>query len=261
MKNQGTKMKAISLIAIATVAVAAPALAADFPAGPFTQVPTMVAYDWSGFYVGANGGWGANSTCWNRSTNNGGATVDAGCNNGNGGVAGGQIGYRWQASSWVFGLEAQGDWANLKGSNVSLAAPLVTNQSQLNAFGLFTGHIGYAFGNALIYMKGGAAVAADKYDGLSNVTGFVFDQASEKRWGGTLGAGVEYGFTPNWSVALEYDHLFMGNSNDPFTSTGMGPNNKVAAGGLTRIVDINQNVDMITARINYRWGYLGPSRY
>jgi hypothetical protein len=41
------------------------------------------------------------------------------CHDATGGVVGGQIGYRWQSAGWVFGLEAQGDWADLKGSNVS----------------------------------------------------------------------------------------------------------------------------------------------
>jgi outer membrane immunogenic protein len=262
----GTKMRAISLVAMATAGFAAPVLAADFPAVPYTKAPPMLVaalYDWSGFYVGANGGWGGDRKCW--SLNNNGApvvpAVDVGCNSGNGGVAGGQIGYRWQASNWVFGLEAQGDWTNLKGSNISLNNPSVTNQSRINALGLFTGHIGYAWSNALFYLKGGAAVAADKYNGLGTASGIAFDQAKETRWGGTVGAGVEYAFAPNWSVGVEYDHLFMGRANDIFVSTGMGPNNLLAAGLLDRGVNIRQDVDMVTARINYRWGNPAGPRY
>ncbi len=149
------------------------------------------------------------------------------------------------------GLEAQGDWTNLKGSNVSLVNPLVTNQSQIDAFGLFTAHIGYAFNNVLIYAKGGAAVTADRYDGLRTGTGLVFDTANENRWGAAAGGGVEYGFLPNWSVALEYDHLFMGNADNTFISTGLG---RVPAGASDRILNIHENVDMVTARINYHWG-------
>jgi outer membrane immunogenic protein len=252
-------MKKISLVAIATAGLAAPVLAADLPRGLFANAPPMVAaaYDWSGFYIGANGGWSGDRTCW---TNNA-TSVDVGCGSGNGGVAGGQIGYRWQASNWVFGLEAQGDWANLKSSNLSLVDARVTNQSQVNAFGLFTGQAGYAWNNALLYVRGGAAVAADKYNGLGTATGIVFDRASETRWGGTVGAGVEFGFAPNWSAGVEYDHLFMGSANDTFISTGMGSNNRVAAGAVERIVNIRQNVDMVTARINYRWGNPAVPRY
>src|SRR5277367_2400414 len=216
--------------------------AADFPA-TYTKAPPPIlaaVYEWGGFYVGANGGWGGDQKCWNLNNDLGGpvANVNIGCNRGSGGVAGGQIGYRWQASAFVFGLEAQGDWTNLKGSSVSLRNPLMTNQSQINGLGLFTGHIGYAWNNVLFYLKGGAAVAADKYNGLGTATGIAFDQTTEKRWGGTVGAGVEFAFAPNWSVALEYDHLFMGNANDTFVSTGMGVNNPAAAGTADRIINI-----------------------
>ena len=81
-----------------------------------------------------------------------------GCHDATGGVVGGQIGYRWQSAGWVFGLEAQGDWADLKSSNVSLFIPAWTNNSKIEAFGLFTGQVGYAWNNVLWYVKGGAAV-------------------------------------------------------------------------------------------------------
>jgi outer membrane immunogenic protein len=232
--------------------------AADLPAWNYTKAPPMAvpAYDWSGFYIGANAGWGQERSCW---THTNGifdipvAPANAGCNGGSGAVVGGQYGYRWQSSAFVFGVEAQGDWSNLKGSNASLVTPSVTNQSKVNGLGLFTGQAGYSWNNALFYVKGGAAVAADKYDGLHG--GIVFDQASETRFGGTAGAGVEVGFAPNWSVGLEYDHLFMGSNNKTFISTGLG-NNVVPAGGIDRALNIGQDVDMVTARINYRFG--GP---
>ena len=80
-------------------------------------------YDWSGFYIGANGGWGSSRKCWAVTSFIPGVTVAAeGCHDATGGVAGGQVGYRWQRSFWVFGLEAQGDWADLRGStNISVA--------------------------------------------------------------------------------------------------------------------------------------------
>jgi outer membrane immunogenic protein len=177
--------------------------------------------------------------------------VREGCHDATGGVAGGQIGYRWQSSAWVFGLEAQGDWADLRGSNLSsLAAfgPAVTNRSTVNAFGLFTGQVGYAWNNALLYVKGGAAVTSDRYTGIVTATGAAFDSARETRWGGTAGVGLEYGFTPNWSAAIEYDHLFMGTRGNTFTGIGTGV--------FSRTDRISQDVDLITARINYRWG--GP---
>ena len=92
-----------------------------------------------------------------------------GCHDATGGMVGGQIGYRWQSANWVFGLEAQGDWADLKGSNATLLArcrsPSFTNQTKIDAIGLFTGQVGYAWNNVLWYVKGGAAVTHDKYNG------------------------------------------------------------------------------------------------
>src|SRR6266404_9398265 len=146
-----------NVIAAATVFAfaATGANAADLAARPYTKAPPMIAavYDWSGFYIGANGGWGSSRKCWDNTVFRGVATVPAfseGCHDATGAVAGGQIGSRWQSAAWVFGLEAQGDWADLKGSQVNdvifLRTPGdVTNRSKIDAFGLFTGQVGYAW--------------------------------------------------------------------------------------------------------------------
>ena len=64
----------------------------------------------------------------------------------------------------MFGLEAQGNWADFSGSNVSLLfGGLATNRTRIDAFGLFTGHVGYAWNNVLGYVKGGAAVTDNRY--------------------------------------------------------------------------------------------------
>src|SRR5450631_1770083 len=161
-------MKKFLLGAVGLVAmgIAAPASAADLAARPYTKAPAMIAavYDWSGFYIGANGGWGSSRKCWDFTTPAGVFFAAEGCHDATGGVAGGQIGYRWQSSAWVFGIEGQGDWANLRGSNQSLFAPTFTNNSKIDAFGLFTGQVGYAWNNALLYVKGGAAVTADRFN-------------------------------------------------------------------------------------------------
>ena len=94
-------------------------------------------------------------------------------------------------------------------------------------FGLFTGQIGYAWNTVLLYAKGGAAVT---------------DKRSTRR--PAIGAArrhLEFSFAPNWSAAVEYDHLFMGSRTR--TSSRRPP-------AFTR------NVDLVTARVNYRWG--GP---
>jgi outer membrane immunogenic protein len=182
------------------------------------------------------------------------ASFREGCHDATGGLAGGQMGFRWQSGGWVFGVDAQGDWANLKGSNTSIPAaallgvPLLTNQTKIDAIGLLTGQIGWAWDAVLFYVKGGGAVTDVRYNGLVTGTNAIIDTQRETRWGGAVGAGIEFGFAPNWSVAAEYDHLFMGNRNLTFTFSNLG--------GLSRIDRINQDVDMGTVRVNYRWG--GP---
>jgi Outer membrane protein beta-barrel domain len=114
----------------------------------------------------------------------------------------------------VFGVDAQGDWAGLSGSNASILAPGDLNRSRMDAFGLFTGQVGYAWNTTLLYLKGGAAVVADRNDILAGGA-VVATAPGDNRWGGTVGAGVEYSFVPNWSVAVEYDHLFIGNDLSP----------------------------------------------
>src|ERR1051325_9446800 len=114
----------------------------------------------------------------------------------------------------------------------------------IDAFGLFTGQVGYAWNNVLGYVKGGAAVTDNRYDGLATLTGTVTDRARDTRWGATVGAGIEYGFAPNWSAALEYDHLFMGTHN--YAMTSVFP----VAGFNTRNVDVKQDADLVTVRVN-----------
>ena len=235
----------IGLVALG--AATAPASAADLAARQmYTKAPPMAApviYDWSGFYIGLNGGGGSAHKCWDLVGFGG-----EGCHDATGGTVGGQIGYRWQMSNWVFGLEGQGNWADFRGDNVSTLFPTADiNRSRIDAFGLLTGQVGYAWNNVLFYAKGGAAVVGDKYDIFDIPSGVLDASAKETRWGAALGAGLEFGFAQNWSVGIEYDHLFMGNRDITFTTPG----------GLAFQTDrIRQDVDMGLVRVNYRWG--GP---
>ena len=119
-------MKKVLLSTVALIAFAAPAAAADLAARPYTKAPPApiaVVYDWSGFYIGANGGWGSSHKCWDFITPAGAFIAAEGCHDATGGTVGGQIGYRWQAGTWVFGLEGQGNWADFRGSHVSTLFP------------------------------------------------------------------------------------------------------------------------------------------
>ncbi|MGY8664866.1 outer membrane beta-barrel protein [Bradyrhizobium sp. UFLA05-109] len=230
-------LAAASLVAISA---AAPAVAADLAARPYTKAPpAMVAaiYDWSGFYIGINGGGGSAHTTWDFV-----GTGTEGSHNATGGTVGGQVGYRWQTGQWVFGVEGQGNWADFSGDNVSLLFA-DRNRSRIDSFGLITGQVGYAWNNVLVYVKGGAAVVGDKFDVYSTTTGALLASTSQTRWGGTVGAGLEVGFAPNWSVGVEYNHIFLQDKDITFT-------------GLVGTDRIRQDVDMGLVRLNYKFG--GP---
>jgi outer membrane immunogenic protein len=238
----------LATVGLAALGMAAPAAAAaDLAARPYTKAPVVAAiYDWSGFYIGGNGGWGQGHNCFNV-VSAAGATVASGCRDLSGGIVGGQFGYRWQSAQFVFGLEGQGDWADLSSTHVSVLNPAFSTREKVNGIGLFTGQIGYAWDASLLYLKGGAAVTSDHFDILA--AGVSVASASSTRWGATVGAGWEYGFAPNWSAGIEYDHLFMGHSNNSLSVA-----NPIVAGAVTRI---SQDVDMVTLRINYRFGGYG----
>ena len=237
-------MKKLLLMTTGLLVLGSPALAADLAARPYTKAPPPVMatiYDWSGFYIGANGGGGWSHNTWDLV---GGGRE--GSHDSTGGTIGGQIGYRWQTGPVVFGLEAQGNWADFSGDNLS-ALFATRNRTKTDAFGLFTGQIGYAWNNVLLYAKGGAAVTSNKYTITSAATGAFLGSNNDTRWGGVVGAGLEYGFAPNWSAGVEYDHLFMDRHTISFGALGSD--------------SIKQDVDLFTARVNYRFGGPVISKY
>jgi outer membrane immunogenic protein len=256
-------MKKIVFAALALAIGATNGSTADLsaPAPSYSKVASQMmapvsAYDWSGFYVGVNGGGGWSHKCWDMTDSVlHGPFVPAyrdGCHDATGGTVGGQLGYRWQSGSWVFGAEGQGNWARIRGENVSTffnIAPFL-NRSTVNGLGLLTGQVGFAWNNFYWYAKGGAAVTRSKYEGIIAANDLVLDGVSVTRWGAVAGTGLEYGFTPNWSLAVEYDHLFMGNGS--VTLVGIGD----LVGVNSRVIRVNQDIDLVTARINYRFG--GP---
>jgi outer membrane immunogenic protein len=238
------KRQTILAAAVLAVGAAAPAVAADLAARPapaYTKAPIVQPiFDWSGFYIGINGGGATGRVNWSLDD----GTGNEGSHNPSGGTVGGQIGYRWQMASWVFGLEAQGNWADFSGSNTSLVVPNTINQTKVDSFGLFTGQIGYAVDRALFYVNGGAAVVDNKFTSIT--AGVGIDSINETRWGAAVGAGFEYAFAPNWSLGFQYDHLFMGTKdvNDGFITD-----------------NIKQDIDVFTARLNYKFGGPVVARY
>jgi outer membrane immunogenic protein len=244
---------AVSIIGL----TASGAFAADLDAHPYTQTPMVApSWDWSGFYAGANAGYGSSRNCFDLVTAAGTFVGAEGCQNATGAVAGIQAGYRTQSNGWVFGVEAQGDWSGLRGSRVSnaffFAAPGdAINRTRIDALGLFTGQVGYAWGRSLLYFKGGAAFVGGRYNDVIAGSGVVGVTVPENRLGGTAGAGIEFGFAPNLSLGVEYDHLFLGTQTLTYSNAGN------VAGLATPTDRIRQDIDMITVRMNYVFG--GPS--
>jgi outer membrane immunogenic protein len=212
--------------------------------------------------------------------------IAEGCNNATGATVGGQVGYRYQISSLVFGLEMQGDWAGMKGSNPStifagLTLPRgvalgMTNSNSVDAIGMFTGQIGYSYQSAigpiLLYGKGGVAVTDNKYSGLLNASvttpaGVTLaslaatDSASAVRFGEVIGVGAEWAFYGGFSLGVEYNHLFMGSQNVGLALGSLSttpaivlPKNLLAAGMPTRNDSISGDIDMVSVKLNYKFG-------
>jgi outer membrane immunogenic protein len=232
-----------TLAAVAVIGFASMASAADMPTkAPIVNAPVAVPYNWTGFYVGANGGYGWTEKCWFSVNQN----KDEGCHNPNGGLGGGQAGFNWQTGSFVFGAEVSGDWASMDASHVTPLNSIVTLHTRVNSIFTAAARVGVAWNNVLAYAKGGGAWVHDKYD--ETVVTTLATEASETRAGWLGGVGVEYGFTPNLSAAVEYDYIGLGTRTVGFTPV-VAP-----YGGFDE--RIKQSVQIVTLRVNYRFGGL-----
>jgi outer membrane immunogenic protein len=197
---RGQKMKRLLLAGVAALSVATAASAADMQARPYTKAPPAVvspAYNWSGFYIGAMGGFGWGS----------------GDSDASGGFGGGTIGYNWQfpGSQFVFGVEVDAAGASIKESvTEDLGGGVMgTLDSKINSFGSVTGRAGFAMDAALLYAKGGYAWANHKASISVPVLGTTFSD-SQTHSGYTIGGGLEYLFTPSWSAKAEYMYTSLG---------------------------------------------------
>src|SRR4051794_26523120 len=194
-------------------------------------------------------------------------------------MGGGQIGYTGQVNQFVLGVEADAVGSGLKGSTASasrtIGAPIFAvpvTQTVTVDFGhvewmaSFRGRAGFAVNQALFYVTGGAAVA--EFGGstttLVNGPGISIPAAgsyvatnggSTTRWGWTVGGGIEWAFSQNWSVAGEYRHTDFGNRSTSFDiPSGLAAAPIFATGTSSSRV----TVDQATARLNYRFNWGGP---
>jgi outer membrane immunogenic protein len=199
-------MKNLLLASAALIALSGAASAADLArAAPYTKAPMMEpGVNWSGFYIGAMGGYGFSD---HVRTTVGGATFTTSGSDINGGFGGGTIGYNWQTGPWVFGLEADAAGADISDSATAIG---VTVTERINAFGTATGRIGYAVGPTLFYAKGGYAWADNEISASVVGVGTVFSE-SHIHSGWTVGGGLEYMFNRNWSGKAEYMYADYGN--------------------------------------------------
>jgi outer membrane immunogenic protein len=227
----GTSIAALSLLAVSVAAQAA-----DIPRPVYKGVRSVVAYyNWTGFYVGINGGYGWGTSDW---------TVPAVSTKPSGWLIGGTLGYNYQVGSWVLGLEGDWDWSDIKDS---VACGAFSCETKNPWFGTVRGRIGYAFDRWLPYFTGG--VAFGKVEASS--TNPAAPGASDTRTGWTVGGGLEYAFLGNWSAKLEYLYVDLGSFDCSASCSGVA--------GVASNVDFKTNI--IRAGLNYKFS--GPifSRY
>ena len=263
----------IALALVATSCMAGMAFAADLPvSGPYGSAPYIVRQpvEWTGFYFGANAGYGSgrySSDLTFTGLNAGGNTtpfglgptelsgtdvIDSG--KPRGAIAGGQIGFNWQAGMFVFGGEIDGQWSGQENTfTTSCDAGCTATQSiKIRSIWTGRGRVGLAFDWFMPYVTGGAALV----DGLNNLTMTVggttasFAPLSHSTLGWTAGAGVEVALWRNWSAKLEY--LFVGANG----ATKFAPiPNALGLGSVSTPGDYRDNI--VRVGFNYRFGPLG----
>jgi outer membrane immunogenic protein len=231
----------LSLGALALAGMTLPTSAADLGARPIGKAPIaapIALYNWSGFYIGAHVGGIWSDKDWTTPLTI--PAVSIGSHTAQGVLAGGQAGFNWQTGAWVFGIEGQWSWTNADGSHI--CAVVLTCATDMNWVATVAGRIGYAFNNVLLYAKGGVAFADEDHSII--LPGFLPLVGSVTRTGWMVGAGLEWGFTPNWSAKIEYN--FMDFEDVRFTLVGVP------------LVDIEQQAHVVKAGINYRFSWGGP---
>jgi outer membrane immunogenic protein len=264
-------MKKILLASVALFGFAGAASAADLPMRAAPPAPVFSAvpvFTWTGFYVGVNAGYG-----W-QDNNDSSVFVPAGTfttapgasgvitygdDDGDGFVGGGQIGYNYQIGSFVLGLEADLQFADLGGSNGTATFPATFpagfnpagTAGGIDWFGTVRARAGVAFGQALIYATGGFAFGGADDD--DDRFGLVNDD--DVRTGWALGGGVEYAFTNNLTLGIEGLWVNLDGGNDDLTFIGT---ERVAGEAQARFVaggnDDDNDFFIARAKLNFKFG-------
>ena len=237
------------------VATSMTANAADVGARPAPNTPPPSAYvppvlNWTGFYVGGNigGAWA------NRDVTDTFLGVNFNNENNNGVfIGGGQLGFNWQVSNFVLGLEWDIDGVANNNNTGSVFIPAVgTIQVTSNNRWITTlaARLGVTNGSWLLYGKvGGGWVGNDDFT-ITNLTTSTSVTASNNNSnsGWLVGAGIEWAFLPNWSAKVEYNYLALDDR------TFVVPAGSPFLAGDT-FTQSNRNIQMLKVGINYRFNW------
>lgn len=260
-----TGTAALALAVSAASAADLPRRAAPPAVAPIAAVPL---FTWTGFYVGANAGYG-----WQNNDDSSifvprgsfatapgaSGTLSFGDDNGEGFVAGGQIGYNYQLGTFVVGVEADLHWADLGGSDGVAFVPAGFPRSFVPAgvaggvdwFGTVRGRVGVAFDRALVYATGGFA-----YGGTDNDDNFgLFNDNDDVRTGWVLGGGVEYAFTNNLTFGVEGLWVNLDSDNNgTFVGTETLPGGRVRAVSVPGRDNDDNDFFVARAKLNFKFG-------
>jgi outer membrane immunogenic protein len=232
------KIRSLLMAAVFSGAAIASAQAADLSPRYATKAPPPAAYvpdafNWTGFYIGANVGGAWSQANWTNPVSGLGDHLS-----GAGVIGGGQIGANYQVGSWVFGVEGEFSGTSLRPSDTDAAG--FQHSTSVDWTSTVTGRLGYAWNRALIYGKGGVAFA-DERDTITSPLGVSASTGNQTRTGWTAGGGVEYALDRNWSAKIEYDYLGLGTQSVPATLPGGAPGS------------VNLNIQKVIAGVNYRF--------
>jgi outer membrane immunogenic protein len=282
-------MKRSILLAALILGTAAPAFAADIPVKARPAPVVVDTWNWNGFYLGLNGGysWGRSRTTVDYFSLPGGAlivpppgSVTSGTFNLNGGVFGGQVGYNWVGSGWLFGFEADLQWSGEKGSGIFTCAaagvagvPGVCNpgltflpggvaggttltlEQHIQWFGTLRGRAGWLVTpSVLLYATGGLAYGSIKSSGtITGLNNFAQPVAAvfsntKTNAGWTIGGGIEGHLGGNWTGKLEYLYLDLGTVTNQVNLITIPPVTGIGANISSRITD-----HVFRAGINYHF--------
>jgi len=241
--------------------------AADLPAR-YTKAPVaapVMAYNWTGCYIGGNVGGGFARTEQTQIAKVGGPAIIPNNNFGNSDgtnvIGGAQIGCDYQfAGNWVVGVQGMFDFGNIRSSHIVPTAfpgfpvgAFISNNRTKDVF-TATGRIGYLFAPQVLgYVKGGGAWARIDHEFIGTIPAtFLSENAvGIDRQGWTVGGGLEWMFAPGWSVFGEYNYLDFGRKDIAFVP---GP----GTAGAADVISTRLTIQQALVGVNYKFNWGGP---